>query len=352
MSDLEKEVSEAAKLLSVEEELAEEVKISMHQVPREDRDEAVRDFWEKFDKLCDREELVINNLEKGNKEEGFKQFKWLVRDHREFDYQKFYQLLVSNDAVSEEKAGKLIEIEEKVEEIEEDLMAEVKQRIEETEKKSYSPVIHIREPVLEKLVSKTEEITVKKGEEFAGIMHYDRVENGLAVNSIKFFTGQETSTNSSGVDYSEEIRELLENSTEEKFIPFHSHPSPSFKDIPENISMGNFTFTGDKPSKSDTEFAEKIDLPMNVITFATRKFLEGTDWGVFAYIAKYRQKEEIEDFKYLPIKVIKDSRDITNKIPQVEAYNQALKNRKGRYSEIANPETLKDRIEKSWNRRS
>lgn len=348
MSDLEKEVSEAAKLLSVEEDLAEEIKNSIPQLPRKERDKEVREFWEKFDELCEREELVINNLEKGNNEEGFKQFKWLVKDHREFDYQKFYNILVENNAVSEEKAEKLIEIEEKVAEIEENLIAEVKQRIKQTEKNSYSPVIYIPEVILEKLISRTEEATVKNGQEFAGIMHYNQVKDGLAVNNIRFFKGEETSTNASSVDYSEEILDFLENSTKEKFIAFHSHPSAAFKDVPENISMDGVTFTGDKPSESDTEFAEEIDLPINLIAFATRKFLKGTDWAIFAYLAKYRQKEEIEDFKYLPIKVTKDGEDITDKIQQINTYNKALKDRKGRYSKISEPESLKDRMEEIW----
>ena len=348
MSDIEKNVSEAAKLLSVEEDLAEEVKNSIPEIPREERDEEVREFLEKFEELCGREKLVINNLKKGNKEEGFKQFKWLVKDHKEFDYQKFYHILIENNTVSKEKAEKLIDIEEKVEEIEENLMEEVKQRIKQTEKSSYSPIIYIPESILKKLVSKTEEVTVEKGQEFAGIMHYGRVKDGLAVNNIRFFTKEEIETNVSGVDFSKEIRELLKNSTEEKFIAFHSHPSVEFKNVPENISMDGISFTGDKPSESDTDFAEDIDLPINIIIFATRKFLKGTDWGIFAYITKYRQKEEIGDFKYLPIRVTEEGKDITEEIPQINTYNKALNKRKGRYSKISDPESLKDRMEKIW----
>ena len=311
MASLEEEIKQVSKDLKVENSLIGRLggKIKDADMPWDEKKVLVEHF-QNFKNLANREKYILSNLEKGNKKEVLNHFHSLVQDHQEFPHREFYELLVENDILDKQTASEIFELEKEVGEIEEDLLERVKKRREETKKEAYRPTVYIQENVAKPIFEAIREIQIGEDREFAALLHYQRNQDGILIDDYEILSDETAKGRREGVSHSEELKKRLQKSTQEKIIYFHSHPPAEYQI---------------KPSERDVSFFRRSKLGIGVTGYAAPEFMQSeVDCGLFAFIAKPENFEEFSDSVYLPIKIVRNGKEVTQNYPQILAYNESI----------------------------
>jgi hypothetical protein len=277
------------------------------------------------------QEKVLRHLRKGNNREAFHIFARLAQKQKELDYESLYSNLVNTGIAGEDEAQKVIRLQEHSEELEQDLLEKVEKMAERTEKSSYRPTIYFEESVLQQVYREMEDMTLadqvqdtsilgrllgrtrrEPGKEFAALMEYERVEDGLKVVASEIDEGNGSSRNESSVYWSTGSREKLQT-PRHNVIGFHTHPRGR---------SGTYM----APSGNDIEFNKGLDTGIAVVGYATPDFMRPeAATGLFAFsIQEHGKKKKTNTWIYLPISVTSGGRDVTESYPEIAAYNYAV----------------------------
>lgn len=308
MDDLEKEMKRISQFLRKDREIVARMNSNFKDLP----DKEKKDIWpivKKFKDLIHRDKEIAENIDKGNREEALRHFRAMIEQHKNFDYQSFYDAVVKFGLLDESEAEVVLKNEKMIESLEEGFIQEINAEAEASSEKAHRPVIMVDEELFREFLKDINSIQVNEGDEFAGFFDYERTEEGLKLLDYSIMSEDEAARSSYSVSFSDSAVEKMESNTSNKTIPFHTHPSRA----------------GIRPSENDTFNAHNWKTGIEIIGYEAPEFMSSEGPGMAAFTINLRQ--EINSFLLLPVIILSEGQNVTQKYPQMSVYNKMLKGR-------------------------